>query len=53
VHFDSERVLLERPNGVYRSVLDERTLTAASDGSFAVSELFANAPLAVLVPAGG
>jgi (1->4)-alpha-D-glucan 1-alpha-D-glucosylmutase len=48
--FDDERVALGAPNITYQSILDGRSLTTDNDGTLAVRELFALAPLAVLTP---
>ena len=51
VAFDDETIVMERPNAAYRNVLDDRTIVASANGHLAVRDLFAGAPLAVLVPA--
>jgi (1->4)-alpha-D-glucan 1-alpha-D-glucosylmutase len=50
VAFEDERVALARPNATYRSVLDGRAVSADAAGDVAAGNLFAVAPLAVLVP---
>ena len=50
IGFGDERIDTERPNARYRSVLDGRAIGADADGHVAAGDLFANAPLAVLVP---
>lgn len=50
VAFGDEYVDVQRPNARYRSVLDDRTIVADAEGHIAATELFANVPLAVLVP---
>jgi (1->4)-alpha-D-glucan 1-alpha-D-glucosylmutase len=49
--FDDERIALGPPEAVYRSVLDDRTIVAGSDGMITVREAFRGAPLAVLTGA--
>jgi maltooligosyltrehalose synthase len=51
VSFDEETIAMDRPNANFRNLLDDRTIAAQPNGHLRVRDLFANAPLAVLVPA--
>jgi (1->4)-alpha-D-glucan 1-alpha-D-glucosylmutase len=51
--YGDERVALQRPNATYRSILDGRRIAADAAGEVTASDLFAVAPLAVLVPQAG
>ena len=48
--YGDERIAIGRPNAVYRSVLDDRTIAADDAGDVMVRAAFAVAPLAVLTP---
>ena len=50
VAYGDERTMLGSPNAPYRSLLDGRAITADRYGGVTIAELFARAPLAVLVP---
>ena len=50
--FDEERVTIGAPDVTYENVLDGRMHTTAADGTLAVRDLFAIAPLAVIRRAG-
>ena len=50
VGFSDEQVDVERPGARYRSLLDDRAIAADPAGNLHAGDLFAGAPVAVLVP---
>ena len=50
IGFNDEQIGTERPNARYRSLLDDQPIAADAEGRVNARELFAQAPVAVLIP---